>query len=139
MTWEIVAGAVASLVATVGVVIKVAEFRRDQPHLRVSLTPEALNTFEGQPRVHCVIEVVNVGRGPVTVQAIGLKYKDGRSHIPGMKMYSRSMPATLNEHQDVCAFIRREEINAESVLCAFADTNDGKRYKSPKYKHATAT
>jgi len=136
MIWQMVTGIIAACVGVTATVIKLLEFRRDRARVRVSFTPWSLSPLEGEPRVYCLIGVVNAGRRPVTVQAIGLQYKDGTTCYPGLKMYSGYMPATLNETEEVCGFIRHEDVKVENVLWAFAKTSDGKRYRSPKYKHA---
>ena len=116
-------------------VIKILEFRRDRPQVRVGFTPWALSPLEGEARVYSLVEVTNSGRRPVTIVALGLRYADGSSCYPGMRMYSGYMPATLNESESVCGFIRREDVRLENVVWAFAKTSDERVYKTPKYKH----
>jgi len=135
MTWQVIAGFITACVAIIGTVIKLFEFIRDRARVEISFEPEVYGAPTGKPECYRVVTVTNRGRRPVTIQDMGVEYRNARPHRAVIYWPAGGTPRTLDESVSVNGFILRDAVDLMSVSRAFAQGSDGKIYRSPKYKY----
>jgi hypothetical protein len=116
-------------------IIRIRDFLLDRSSVRVTLGQE--NCGPNDPRgAYVVISARNNGRRPVTLQAIGVLYLNGRSHrATNFWPPNVTWPLTLAESEMVKGFITADAFKARDVLRGFAEDSDGKVHRGRRFEH----
>ncbi len=129
-------GIYGAVVSSALAALRFWEFFRDRVRVEVLFHPYVATTIEGPPRMYSEVGVVNSGRRPVTIDALGVELIDGLKHFTMLCL--PQLPITLTESKNVSGFIREGAVQLENVRRAIARTPGGRAYRSARYKHAKA-
>lgn len=143
-TLTITASAVAwyaAIVATVAAIIQAANFLRDR--VKVKVTFQRNMEIFGDPRragmTFTVVRVVNIGRRPVTLSTIGLKYLDPRGAV--FTDTVPVLPCELTEGRQVTALVDEAGLKFAQIRSFEAYDAAGRTFRvnyAPWYRRSMA-
>ena len=113
--------------------VKIWEVYRDRAHARVNFAPYVVTMIRGPAAMYSEVRVCNTGRRRVTINAVGVELKNRNKHFAFLCL--PPLPITLDESQDVAGFILEGSVDLGEVRCGYARANDGRVYRSQKYRH----
>lgn len=99
-----------AIIATLSLVIAATKLFADRRRLRVSVDYGILKGV-GDERTKVFISAANIGKRPITVNSLGLRFKDN-TEIIIRQTPNLNMPHTLNEGEDCRTWIDKEELVA---------------------------
>lgn len=129
------------IVSTIALIVSILNYRRDKYKVLIDLDWDNGKRYEGMrsnvKETWGTITVRNIGRRPVFILSVGLKYPDdervinllGEENLEGVKLEEHDKPIIIKIPQDF--LLKRHSKNWDKIY-AIAYDIAGKEYKSEK-------
>ncbi len=125
------ATAYAALIATLSFSWNLFLYWKDRPHFTVAVSNPTIRWTEDSPKISVAslytITVISKGRDPITLEACGVQFEEGRFSVP-----DATLPKELRRHQKHIIDLHATKSEAKKVLYAWARDSTGKEWHSKK-------